>query len=533
MQLGGKMGNLTQIIRKLSVITAMLVATPTWAANHALIMWIGAYPADAQLPGIHLDAGMAKKLARAMGVPAANITEISNKNLTATGFASALDGLQQKIKTGDQVFIYYSGHGAQMNGASGAKCSEGMVGIDLVAFPDAKIELYLKNIANKARQVVMFNDSCFSGGQVSKAFDSSDDFEIKPKLLMPELLVEDKASSSNYQCGDSINSRVTKAIENSSQSYGTNFLYIAASSDKEVSFATSLGSAATLAWSSCLNPKSDTDNSGMLTGDELQACAQNFLNGKNKYGKRFNQNISLIGNSKLPLVFTADSASAEPNTPARNNDTANQNSGRTQTPNANSGNTNANTTSNRTNAVSNASTVTASRPVNTTATTASTTTNSSPIQATRAPATFADLKAMSNSTIRVKLEVVKNNLKIGQDFLEMKVGQYREAYMYIFYASASNSSIDLLFPNPRATNNKLKTGNYLFPNPDWALRSAGPAGDGAIVALTSLTPIDFSINKGTDSFETTSLGVKQFFELIGAKADSEIGVSAVVKVTEY
>lgn len=518
---------------------------PTWAANHALIMWIGAYPADAQLPGIHLDAAMAKKLAKAMGVPASNIMEVSNKNLSASGFAAALETLQQKIKTGDQVFIYYSGHGAQMNASSGAKCSEGMVGVDLVAFPDAKIEHYLKDIANKARQVVMFNDSCFSGGQASKALDSSDDFEIKPKLLKSEMLVEDKASSINYQCGDSINARVSKAIDNSSQSYGTNFLYIAASSDKEVSFATSLGSAATLAWSSCLNTKSDTDNSGMLTGDELQACAQNFLNGKNQYGKKFNQHISLIGNSKLPLVFTADSTSAEQNTSARNNNTSNQNSARTQTQTQtsntvsanNSANTVANTnaTSSRTNATSNASTATSTRPVNTAQATANSanTTGSMQLQVTRAPATFADLKAMSNSTIRVKLELVKNNLKIGQDFLEMKVGQYREAYMYIFYASANNASIDLLFPNPRASNNKLKAATYSFPSPDWALRSAGPAGDGAIVVLTSLTPIDFSISKGTDSFETSSIGVKQFFELIAAKADAEIGVSAVLKVTEY
>lgn len=528
MQLGGEMRNLTQIIRKLSFITVMALATPSWAANHALIMWIGAYPADAQLPGIHLDASMAKKLARAMGVPASNIMEFSNKNLSATGFAGALDTLQQKIKTGDQVFIYYSGHGAQMNAASGAKCSEGMVGIDLVAFPDAKIELYLKNIANKARQVVMFNDSCFSGGQASKALDSNDDFEIKPKLLKSEMLVEDKASSSSYQCGDSINSRISKAIDNSNQSYGTNFLYIAASSDKEVSFATSLGSAATLAWSSCLNSKSDTDNSGMLTGDELKVCAQNFLNGKNQYGKKFNQHISLIGNSKLPLVFTADSFAAEQNTPVRNNNTANQNTARTQTSSTVIANSNTNSTSN-------ASTATATRPVNTgqVTTTSANTTSSSPVQVTRAPATFADLKAMSNSTIRVKLELAKSNLKIGQDFLEMKVGQYREAYIYIFYASASNSSIDLLFPNPRATNNKLKAGTYSFPSPDWALRSAGPAGDGAIVVLTSLTPIDFSISKGTDSFETSTIGVKQFFELIGAKADAELGVSAVLKVTEY
>lgn len=626
-----------------SVLT-LIFCTPLLAANHALVMWIGAYPDDAKLPGIHLDAAMAKKLAKAMGVPNQNIIEVSNSQLSSSGFAIALNNFQQRIKPGDQVFIYYSGHGAQMNSNTGAKCSEGMVGIDLTPFPDTKIEQYLKLIGNKAKQVVMFNDSCFSGGQVSKSLDASnstDDFEMKPKLLKSELLIEDKANPASYQCGDSINSRVSKALDSSSQVYGSNFLYIAASSEKEVSFATSLGSAATLAWSSCLNPKSDTDRSGQISGEELQDCAQNFLNGKNQYGKKFNQHVSLIGNTKLPLVFTSESTTTAttPSNTSSQNTSSNAVVASTNTPvtnvntsiSSNLPNTNSpitNTASPRTNSSNTASTTIASNrnnqgltpvvpivpnlpvlpstPRNNTATVvnspnnqalqnrvstqttqvtqsssqelspvtarpnipanvlptaapglpsrpiaqANTPTNLRPsanslnnsldsnepiarVQTTHAPATFADLHAMSNSKIKIKLEVLKNKLKIGQDYLEMKLQHEREAYIYLFYTSAENSSIDVLFPNPRSPNNKLKAGSYLFPSPDWALRSAGPAGDGAIIALSSSVPLDFASNKGSDSFETTVLGVKQFFDLIGAKADSVIGASSVVKVTEY
>lgn len=626
-----------------SVLT-LFIGTPLFAANHALVMWIGAYPDDAKLPGIHLDAAMAKKLAKAMGVPNQNITEVSNSQLSSNGFAIALNNFQQRIKPGDQVFIYYSGHGAQMNSNTGVKCSEGMVGIDLTPFPDTKIEQYLKLIGNKAKQVVMFNDSCFSGGQVSKSLDASnstDDFEIKPKLLKSELLIEDKANSSAYQCGDSINSRVSKALDSSSQVYGSNFLYIAASSEKEVSFATSLGSAATLAWSSCLNPKSDTDRSGQISGEELQDCAQNYLNGKNQYGKKFNQHVSLIGNTKLPLVFTSESSTtvATPSNTTSQSSSGNAGTASNNTPIANATtstsnnppNTNrpvTNTVTPRTNSSNTASTSIASNqnnqgltpavpifpnqpvvptlprsnvaatvnsannqalqnrvstqttqatqsssqvlspvasrpnvPTNVLPTTASgvsslpvaqanNQTNLRPsansvnnslnsnepnarVQTTHAPATFADLHAMSNSKIKIKLEVLKNRLKIGQDYLEMKLQHEREAYIYLFYTSAENSSIDVLFPNPRSPNNKLKAGSYLFPSPDWALRSAGPAGDGAIIALSSSTPLDFASYKGSDSFETTVLGVKQFFDLIGAKADSVIGASSVVKVTEY
>ena len=560
------------------VLTAF-VGAPIFAANHALVMWIGAYPDDAKLPGIHLDAAMAKKLAKAMGVPNQNITEFSNASLTANGFANALNNFQQKVKVGDQVFIYYSGHGAQMNSSSGAKCSEGMVGIDLTPFPDVKIEQYLKLIGNKAKQVVMFNDSCFSGGQVSKSLDddsSNSDFEIKPKLLKSEWLIEDKANPSSYQCGDSINARVSKALDSASQTYGSNFLYIAASSEKEVSFATSLGSAATLAWSACLNPKSDTDRSGQISGQELQVCAQDFLNGKNPHGKKFNQHINLLGNAQLPLVFTSESVNSTQENNISNNTVASSNR-----PNINTAPSTANTSSSAQATIANSSnsinqvaipttpnvprnnaTLVANNAGNvalqnristqTTQTTQSSNqvirpNNATPLvlsngtgtniaangQTTLAPATFADLHAMSNSKIKVQLAVLKNRLKIGQDYLEMKLQHEREAYLYIFYSSSSNTSIDVLFPNPRSPNNKLKAGSYLFPSPDWALRSVGPAGDGALIAVSSSTPLDFSLSKGSDTFETTAVGVKQFFELISAKPDAVIGASSVVKVTEY
>lgn len=57
------------LIKRIFLLFILVISAPLSAANYALIMWIGAYPADAKLPGIHLDAVMAKKLANMMGVP--------------------------------------------------------------------------------------------------------------------------------------------------------------------------------------------------------------------------------------------------------------------------------------------------------------------------------------------------------------------------------------------------------------------------------------------------------------------------------
>ena len=80
----------------------LAAAAPAHAESHALIMWIGKY-ADprANLPGIDLDAKAARQIAGAIGVPAANITELKNEQLSWRAMGEAISGLAGRIKAKD------------------------------------------------------------------------------------------------------------------------------------------------------------------------------------------------------------------------------------------------------------------------------------------------------------------------------------------------------------------------------------------------------------------------------------------------
>ena len=105
-----------------------LAAGAAQAANHALILWIGDYGrADLDLPGVDVDARHAREIAQLMGVPAQNLREVSNRALTRQNLAAELDALWRRIGDGDRVFVYYSGHGHQISGLGGARCTEALV----------------------------------------------------------------------------------------------------------------------------------------------------------------------------------------------------------------------------------------------------------------------------------------------------------------------------------------------------------------------------------------------------------------------
>jgi hypothetical protein len=283
---------------------ALLAPAPAPAANYALIMTIGTYENPrADLPGIDLDARNAGKIAESMGVPAANIAYLSDDKLSLDGFREAFDKTSARISRGDNVFVYYSGHGTQYPEGVG-KCGEGMVSYDMHAYGDLDLQRSLAHLSEKAGQVVMMNDSCFSGGQAeAKSLRS---IERVPKVFK----LSDAAPG--YTCGEAINMKFTRALVPAVRQAGSNLLYVAASQDNEVAHASTLGSAATLAWAACLSQQADDDHSGVLNGSKIRSCAQDWLDKNN-----FNQHVTLVGNKELPLAFvgTADGAGDPGTTP--------------------------------------------------------------------------------------------------------------------------------------------------------------------------------------------------------------------------
>lgn len=279
-------------------------AAPAMAENHALIMWIGDYgDPRADLPGIDLDAGFAKKIATLMGVPDKNVFELANAKLTPQNVGAAMSAMHDRIKEGDKLFIYYSGHGTQMaaRGNTAARCTEAMY-VRGGVFMDSDLQAALTRLGQKASQVVMMNDSCFSGGAATRSLTAPAEGDVKAKFLPPDFKAN-TAVAAGYSCGDAVNTRgMTRSLSTLEKDQrGPQVLYIAASTDTQVSFASKKGSFATLTWAQCLaDSSSDSNRSGTINGEELQACAQGWLN---KLGVK--QTIMLQGNTKLPLTFTS------------------------------------------------------------------------------------------------------------------------------------------------------------------------------------------------------------------------------------
>lgn len=300
--------NANRTFRQLAVAVAMLGCLGTaQAENHALIMWIGDYQNPANnLSGIDKDARMAREMALRMNVHKDKILEFKNDQLTLDGMKNAIRTLTSRIKEGDKVFIYYSGHGHQIDKRGGAGCTEGLVTYEADLYMDQTLAADLDRLSNKASQVIMFNDSCFSGGAASK--DLSRNLATAGGAPTKAYPGEVKAGGAGgYTCGQAIN-KMARNLEISANKGGAQLFYLAASADNEVAYPSDSGSYATLAWSNCLkDPSADTDRSGMISGRELVECSRRWM-ASNFAGR---QTITGYKNADLPMSFArAESASS-------------------------------------------------------------------------------------------------------------------------------------------------------------------------------------------------------------------------------
>ena len=478
-----------------ALATATLgLAAPAWAENHALIMWIGDYGNPrSNLPGIDLDAANAKRIAAAMGVPAQNITEISNAALTGENMAKGLVGLHQRINEGDKVFIYYSGHGGQIVGQqTSARCTEGLVARDGL-FLDADMQKVLTALGNKAGQVVMMNDSCFSGGAATKSL-SKPEPGLSPKFLPPDAKTN-SAVTGAYACGDPTNTtKMARSLSAMAKdARGPQVLYIAASNDTQVSFATAKGSLATLAWAACIGMAgADADRSGRINGEELAACAQGLID---KRGTK--QTITLQGNPKLPLSFvqTASAAPAPAATPSP---------AATPAP--------------------------AAEPAPAPAAAAA------PVNAARA---LHDLRNGADRSYQVDLTLARASLRIGKDLLDFSVATNKEGYVYLLQVGSDGKTFNLLFPNKIDDNNLLPAGTHRFPRETWRVRAGGPAGTSHLLAIVSPVKKDLSRSMDLSSVfpsgaATTATTRTLVVEATGAGSggDGRYGASAVTAINE-
>ena len=153
----------------LAMATAAALPGASLAANHALIMAIDAYEGPNPLPGVAFDVALALDIAKRMGVAPENTVVRRNRELTLEGLRSTMKGLLDRVKPGDQVFVYYSGHGARItNPKAPSGCTEAMVAVNGDLLLDAEVADWVTALARKTSRLVFMNDSCFSGGLVTR-----------------------------------------------------------------------------------------------------------------------------------------------------------------------------------------------------------------------------------------------------------------------------------------------------------------------------------------------------------------------------
>lgn len=299
--------------RHLLGLASLLAVVSARADTHALILTIGNYAEpSAKLVGIDHDARMALDIVKRLG--ATQWVALADRELDFRGMARALDALEQRIRPGDTVIVYYSGHGRRQYSTAWADCQESLVTVDNLNYFETALQADLLALAAKAGRVIMLNDSCHAGGAVTKGFGiESGTAGAQPKVYpghLPEP-AEAKQAAALQQASPAaqaacyrISNAVTKSF-NALPGPEGKLVYLAAAGLDEVAWATPEGSLGTRAWHRCVlaaDSRDDANRDGRLSARELAQCAQRWLNTAHA---RLPQRITPQFNADLPLLPVA------------------------------------------------------------------------------------------------------------------------------------------------------------------------------------------------------------------------------------
>jgi len=282
------------------------IRSPPLAANHALIITVSDYPRS-PLPGVVNDRKLGLELAQRFGVPAHDIVELSEQQVTREGLKQALASIDRQLLPGDKLFVYFSGHGARYLNKATGQCTESLVMQDMHVVTNTEFAEMIKPLSTKADKTVIMLDACHAGGvaQVAGARGLSAANGMRAKFS-PE--------ASSPQCSVAVNEgsfSQSRGVDLNTTDH--NLVILAAARKNEVAWDTSKGGALTYNFEQCLNGQaSDQDHSGSISMQELSDCVQSRLDRTQEDAAR--QHATLAGNGALIPAFTP-AAAAAPNQP--------------------------------------------------------------------------------------------------------------------------------------------------------------------------------------------------------------------------
>lgn len=254
------------------------------AKARALLMTVGDYGAQhVDLPGARADLQRAREMARWMGADASRTQELSDRALTMLTLGAALRKLAKDALADETVFIYFSGHGRQVDGQrfdSSGPCSEGLVLSSGELYLDAGIAHHIQEIGRKALQVLMLSDTCHSGGMATKSYSLTP----APGAATAEPEADARAKvyprATQLAIGPTPPGACGYAGNKSWQADSRpepRWLHVAASRADEVAWSTPRGSYATEAWHRVFRNARQTARTTRLEGRHLVSQAQALL----------------------------------------------------------------------------------------------------------------------------------------------------------------------------------------------------------------------------------------------------------------
>jgi hypothetical protein len=409
----------------------------------------------------------AAKIAAAMGIPESNVKYLRNSQATKTNILEALKQLGDTSGDGSRTFVYFSGHGTRQS--AGNECVEGLLTYEGSTISNQEFAGATQKIAKTSDKFITLVDACHSEGVVPPKTRALIKDQLTPKFYMKSGTAADACSViSNYKTR-SLLPEVTKL-----GALKENFVQVSSSRPDEVSFdEPDKGGLATQGIRDCLlSQAKDTNQSGAVTLEEVQQCAQRFVDGRLKNVPGIKpHHITVTGNRNLipvqrpPTVVALATPPVEPPKPVVAPPTP---------------------------PVIVAAPAPAPQPPVTSAT---------PI-ALPAPekippqepllaslATLKDIEQQRNPKRMVDVKVSKLVMKIGKDSLDLSIKSSHDGYIYMILLGSDAKSFYVLYPNGLDKNNAIKAGQTVrIPKPDWEVKAAGPEGTNNLLVMVSDSP---------------------------------------------
>jgi len=430
---------------RLSLAFALIFASSSraYADNYALIMGVSDYP-NSPLPGVPTDITHAQELAKSMNIPDVNIVVKQDGQLTLNGMRHTFDEFERKIKQGDRVFIYFSGHGRSFKTPKG-QCEKAIVARDGGALTRDELQKRIQPIIDRAAKTFVFLDTCFSGGVVtsSKSESRSGDEEGEPQLIKAYNKPDNTcAQATNIE----YSGNATRDFEAEAKDTPNYYLLGAAGpTEYAIDGGARMGSLATTAFTRCAKADSSADknNDGVITLTEAYQCAQQGVDrllARPYLSQTLTEGNGPGGNTPVAFGQTAIAySSLSVNSPTVSPAAENANSNRIDSHNL-----------------------------------------------------MATIAQAADATHVVTVTPTKTSYLIGSDFLEMAVNSSKSGYLTIF-SVGSSGAIYQLFPNQYDNDNRISANTPLhLPSIKWQIRANGPAGKDRFVAIVSGTANRFA-----------------------------------------